>query len=149
MRAFAVRLSLAIALGSAAFACDAEPPSAPAEVEEQRGSNAPTVRATSLEQPLPPSATLELPRAALPERGPVRVHLALGTRSGDGAPRPVHVLAAADRRTLELAGRLDASRSVATIEIDPNWLLPGAYLVQVETTEQSHFPLRRYRIVVR
>ena len=32
--------------------------------------------------------------------------------------------------------------------IDSDWLQPGSYLIQVTTTEQSPFPLRRYVLEV-
>jgi hypothetical protein len=38
---------------------------------------------------------------------------------------------------------------VATLELDPSWLLPGSYFVELQTTERSAFPVRRYAIEVR
>ena len=41
------------------------------------------------------------------------------------------------------------ARMAATIEVDAGYLQPGTYLVEIQTTERSVFPLRRYFIVVR
>lgn len=84
----------------------------------------------------------------LPSGEPLVVQLRLGEPSADAAPRPVRV-AAVDGRTLELEGRLGADRMAARIDLDPAWLRPGRYLVEVRTTERTHFPARRYVIEVR
>jgi hypothetical protein len=68
--------------------------------------------------------------------------------SADAEPRPVRLMSQ-DQRALEIPGALDSDRTAATIELDPGYLQPGTYLVEIETTEQSHFPLRRYFIIVR
>jgi hypothetical protein len=96
-----------------------------------------------------PSGKLELERAAFPTSGPVRVSLELPEMSADAEPRPVRLVSQPDHRILELPGALDSGRTAATIEVDPNYLQPGTYLVEMQTTERSHFPLRRYVIVVR
>ena len=93
-------------------------------------------------------ATLELSLEELPPDAPVRVSLLLGVPSTSADPRPVRVIAEADRRVLETEGHLDAERGAATFEIEPGWLQPGRYVVEVRTTERSHFPLRRYAIQV-
>ena len=79
----------------------------------------------------------------------MRVSLGLPEPSADAEPRPVRLVSQPDHRILELAGALEADRRAATIEVDPGYLQPGTYLVEMKTTERSHFPLRRYFIVVR
>ncbi len=96
-----------------------------------------------------PTQTLVLERSAFPSSGPVRVSLELPETSADAEPRPVRLVSQPDHRILELSGSLESDRSAATIEIDSNYLEPGTYLVEMKTTERSHFPLRRYFIHVR
>lgn len=117
---------------AAAFAA---PPSPPA---------APTTRHS-----VAPSGKLELERSAFPTSGPVRVSLELPEMSTDAEPRPVRLISQPDHRILELPGALESDRRAATIEVDPGYLQPGTYLVEIQTTERGAFPLRRYFIVVR
>jgi hypothetical protein len=79
----------------------------------------------------------------------VRVSLGLAEPSADDEPRPVRLISQPDHRILEVSGALESGRTAATIEVDPGYLEPGTYLVEVQTTERSHLPLRRYFIVVR
>lgn len=151
---FAVAIGVGLALHDRLPGVPVEPAAAPESAELVPGSaevTPPTVivTSTSPEQPLPPFATLHLERSAFSASGPVRVSLGLAEPSADADPRPVHLLSIDDERVFSTEGRLDGERSVATIEIDSEWLRPGSYLVQMKTTERSHFPLRRYVIVVR
>jgi hypothetical protein len=54
-----------------------------------------------------------------------------------------------DGSTHEGRGVLDAERMQARFEIDPAWLAWGVNIVEVKTTEASHFPLRRYTLELR
>jgi hypothetical protein len=92
--------------------------------------------------------TLVLERSSFPASGPVRVTLDLPEASADGDPRPVRMISQ-DERTLEIHGALESDRTAATIEVDPGYLQPGTYLVEVKTTERGAMPLRRYFIIVR
>ncbi|MFQ5416063.1 MAG: hypothetical protein ACE5FL_03330 [Myxococcota bacterium] len=58
---------------------------------------------------------------------------------------------AENEEPLETRAVLDADdRGRAAVTIDGAWLArPGRYVVEVRTTELSHFPLRRYAIEVR
>jgi hypothetical protein len=105
--------------------------------------------ATSESHAVAAGETLQLDRASFPKSGPVRVSLGLPEMSADTEPRPVRVVSQPDHRILELPGALDSGRTAATIEMDADYLQPGTYLVEVQTTERSHFPLRRYFIIVR
>jgi hypothetical protein len=149
--AFAAGVVLAMAAGSALWIADREPaPTREAAAAEQAIAPAPVIAtASSPSQPLPPSGTLELERAAFSASEPVRVSLGLAEPSADESPRPVRLISQPDHRILEIEGALGAGRTAATIEVDPDYLQPGSYLVEVKTTERSHFPLRRYVIVVR
>lgn len=87
--------------------------------------------------------------AALEEGKPVVLLLDLGAPSRSDEPRPVRI-AAEDGRVFDAQGGVEGERTDARVEIDPAFLSkPGLYLVQVTTTEQSPFPLRRYVIQVR
>jgi len=92
--------------------------------------------------------TLEIEAASLEPGRPVVLRLVLGEPSKTDEPRPVRILAP-DGRIHEGQGGLGADRMDARFELDPAFLLPGRYVVEVKTTELSHFPLRRYAIEVR
>jgi hypothetical protein len=92
--------------------------------------------------------TLVLESASFEPGMPVVVHLQLGEPSRTPEPRPVLVLGPKGRM-LRGEGTLGDDRLEARFELDPAWLSPGHYLVQVQTTEPSHFPVRRYVLEVR
>jgi len=156
--AAAVGVALAIAGGWWWTRGAAPEPAAPPERSEAQapasegppaaGPEAAAVTGAEDAPTLVSGTTLALERDALPADGPLVVHLDLGEPSADAEPRPVRVYAT-DGRRLELSGRLDASRRKARVDLDPAFLAPGRYLVEVKTTEESHFPLRRYVIEVR
>ena len=100
-------------------------------------------------KPLAPFATLALSRADFPASGSVVVKIDLGAPSGDDKPRLVRMFSETDQRGILTEARLDETRTIGTIELDPNFLQPGEYFVEVTTTERSAFPVRRYAIVVR
>ena len=79
---------------------------------------------------------------------PVAFSLSLAEASTDDEPRPVR-LVASDGRILELDGTVANDRMAASIEVPAEFLSPGRYLVEVKTTEATHFPLLRYVVVVR
>jgi hypothetical protein len=146
MRAFSVGLVTAIALSGCG---EPEPgPAVPAPAAVPSDRPAP-VTSTAPGSPLAPFGTLELARAELTPGAPVRVHLALAEPSADANPLPAALLSMSDKRVLTTEAQLDEQRLVATIEIDAAWLRPDQYLVQLQTTERSPLPLRRYVLVVR
>jgi len=84
-----------------------------------------------------------------PATKPQLLHLVLGEPSRSQDPRPVRVIST-DRRVFEGQGILGEGLADARFEIDPEFLRkPGRYIVEVKTTEQTHFPLRRYAVEVR
>jgi len=92
---------------------------------------------------------IEIEAASLVPGKPVVVRLVLGEPSRDAAPRPVRVISE-DRRVLEGEGALGEGLADARFEIDSAFLTrPGRYVIEIKTTELSHFPLRRYALVVR
>ncbi|MDJ0852088.1 MAG: hypothetical protein QNK04_27275 [Myxococcota bacterium] len=93
--------------------------------------------------------TLQIETAELPADRPLLLQLVLGEPSRDLEARPVRVIAP-DGRLLHTRGPVDErDRLSAMIEIEPEWLKPGRYIVEVKTTEKTHFPLRRYALEVR
>jgi hypothetical protein len=94
--------------------------------------------------------TIQLDRASLTPGKPVVLRLDLEVPSRSQEPRPVRVISMEDRRILEGQGILGEDRSDARFELDPGFLsIPGRYVVEVKTTEISHFPMRRFGIEVR
>lgn len=93
--------------------------------------------------------TIQLDSASLVPGKPVVLRLVLGEPSKNEEPRPVRVFSA-DRRMFEGQGILGEGLADARFEIDPAFLsIPGRYVVEIKTTELSHFPLRRYALEVR
>jgi hypothetical protein len=120
------------------------PPAAPPEAVAPGSAGAAADASLRIES----SGTLELEAAKLEPGRPVVLRLALGEPSRDDAPRPVRVIGP-DGRVLEGEGQLAADRTEASFALDPAFLRPGRYVVEVKTTELTHFPLRRYAIEVR
>jgi hypothetical protein len=156
-RAFLVGLLLALGIGYAlrptaqpgalpaasptpTSAAPAAAPAPPADPTMARATGTPLAKA---------GGTLQIDRASFPASGPVRVSLELPVASADDSPRPVRLVSQPDHRILEINGAVGSDRSAATIDVDAGYLQPGTYLVEMKTTEASHFPLRRYFIVVR
>ena len=94
------------------------------------------------------SGTVEIAAAELVPGRPVVLHLVLGEPSKTDEPRPVRILAFDGARQFEGQGSLDSDRSEASFSVDPSFLAPGRYVVEVKTTELTHFPLRRYVVEV-
>jgi len=106
--------------------------------------------ATSDELRVASGQTVAIESSTLEPGRPVVLHLVLGEPSRTDEPRPVRILDAEDgTRNLEAKAVLDAGRSEARFEIDPTFLHPGRYIVEVKTTEPSPLPLRRYVLEVR
>jgi hypothetical protein len=115
---------------------------------ESGGLPEPIVATAGRVTTLDPGGTLVVPKAALPASGPLRIELHFPVPSADAAPRPGRVLAP-DGRVLEIEAPLaDAERRSVTVEVPADWLTPGRYVVEIRTTERTHFPLRRYAVEV-
>ena len=101
------------------------------------------------EQPrIESGATLWIDSRKLDRSKPLTVELVLSEPSRTDEPLAVRFLV--DNGAPHVGtGLLSTDRTSARFEIDPAWLEPGRYVVEVKTTEQSHFPLRRYAIEVR
>lgn len=87
--------------------------------------------------------------ASVPEGAPVAFDLGVPAPPQDVPSLDVRVLSV-DRRVFETVGAVASDdRTHASVEVEAGWLTPGRYLVEVKTTERSHFPLRRYVLEVR
>ena len=106
------------------------------------------VTRAGLDHTIASGATLAVDPGELRSGRPLRLALELGVPSADLEPRPVRVIAP-DGRLLETVGPVDPDdRLTTSLSIDPDWLTPGRYIVEVKTTERTHFPLRRYAIEI-
>jgi hypothetical protein len=86
---------------------------------------------------------------ALPAGRAVALNLQLVEPAANGDPLAGRILTEG-RVPLGLsAAILGEDRRTARVEIEAGWLLPGRYVIEVHTTERSHFPLRRYALEVR
>jgi len=64
-------------------------------------------------------------------------------------PEPALRVIAADGRVLETVVQRGERADELRLPLDPAWLLPGRYVIEVRTLERSHFPLRRFALEVR
>jgi hypothetical protein len=92
--------------------------------------------------------TIQLDSASLTPGRPLVMHLDIEVPQLTDEPRPVRVISP-EGRIFEGQGVLGEGRSNARFEIDPAFFKPGRYLVEIKTTEMTHFPLRRFLIEVR
>jgi hypothetical protein len=124
-------------------------PVAAAEMPAIPERDAPPARSESGGRSVASGETLVLEAASLPAGEALVVHLLLPEPPDGDAPHAVRVLAL-DGRQLETRARvLGGDRRGVALELDPTWLEPGRYIVELETTEKTHFPLRRYVVEVR
>jgi hypothetical protein len=78
----------------------------------------------------------------------LRLELALADEAHTDEPLAVRVVSI-DGRALDLSAvPAGGEGGGVQLVIDADWLQPGSYLIQVTTTEQSPFPLRRYVLEV-
>jgi hypothetical protein len=110
----------------------------------------PTVdpRETSLETlSIRSGDTLEIPASTLAGDELAVLDL-LFPQPTEATQLPVRVVSF-DGRRLESRGAIRAEdRRSASVEIPAGWLSPGRYMIELETTERTHFPLRRYVVEV-
>ncbi len=108
--------------------------------------------------PIPPSdadvllvhgePSILINKETLSDHAPVSVELAMPVRLvGDGVFE-TRVMTEG-REMLRLEGRVRGpDRNVVRIDVPGGWLEPGTYLFEVETGERSHFPMRRFMMMV-
>ena len=129
------------------------PPSRPEAQPSALGGPPPATPGNGVTRPgdltLVSGETSEISGDALPVGRATALHLRLAEPSVDGDPLAGRILSEG-RAPLDLsAAILGEDRRTATVEIEADWLSPGRYVIEVQTTERTHFPLRRYALEVR
>ena len=92
--------------------------------------------------------TIVFQAAKLEPGRPVELSLDLEVASQNDEPRPVRIIGP-DGKVRERRAPLADERRSARFDVDSEWLVPGRHIIEVRTTELSHFPLRRYAVEVR
>jgi hypothetical protein len=91
----------------------------------------------------------EISAASLPAGRPLALGLQLAEPSARSEPLSGRVVTEG-RAPLEFRAAVRGDdRLTARVEIAAEWLSPGRYVIELHTTEQTHFPLRRYALEVR
>jgi len=91
---------------------------------------------------------LSIDAASLRSGDVLTLGLALAGAARGNEPLPVVIASLADGRRLEARTSLVDDESGVRLRIDPDWLKPGRYMIQIKTAEHSALPLRRYVLEV-
>ena len=86
--------------------------------------------------------------ASLRDGDVLAVGLGLSDEARGEKPLAVRIVSSDGRRTETTAAPVVGSGSGLRLEIDPEWLTSGSYMIEVRTAEKTHFPLRRYVLEV-
>ena len=96
-----------------------------------------------------PAKTIVVFADDLPERGDFLLELELAVPSRTGEPLVGRVISSDSREYALSATIRGEDRLRASVAIPTEFLAaPDRYIVEIKTTEQSHFPIRRYVILV-
>jgi len=87
---------------------------------------------------------LRLDANALPDTGPLSLVLELGDETRASGEHTARVVSPDGRRVDLTATALPGSGSGLRLEIDPAFLTPGLYMIEVDTAEAHPLPIRRY-----
>jgi hypothetical protein len=154
-------VAAAAAIGLAVWRLDAPapmPPEAPAAQAAPEPIATPTTPEATPELPLEPSAAsyriaergrIAISSATFEPGVPVALDLDLPDDVRGVDARPVRIAAVDGRLLRTTASLLAEPGSGVRLELEPDWLLPGRYLIEVTTAEKVHFPTRRYVLEVR
>lgn len=100
-------------------------------------------RATS--QHIAENGRLSLSLAELPVGESLPLNLRMPDEARSEGTRPVRVVDVERQRMLETTGAVVSGADTGLqIEIDPDWLRPGLYMIEVDTAEKRPLALRRY-----
>ncbi len=91
---------------------------------------------------------LHLIQSELPSQGSLTVVLGLPDDARGATPRRARIVSTDGRRIDTTASALAGTGTGVAIEIDPAFLTPGLYMIEIETAETKPLPLRRYVIEV-
>jgi len=94
------------------------------------------------------SGRLSTTRAALRDGDALVLILEMDDEARGAGPRPAKLVHVGGRVLETTATPLPGTNSGVRLEIDPAWLGPGHYLIQVETAERRPLALRRYFLEV-
>ncbi len=107
--------------------------------------------------PAPPAAPdvriadggrLSIDADSLREGEVLAIGLGLADEARGEEPVTVRIVSVDGRRRETTATPARGSGSGLRLEIDPEWLTPGRYMIEVSTAEKTHFPVRRYVLEV-
>ena len=97
---------------------------------------------------MPDKGRLSVTREALRDGAVLALGLELPDEARGAGPRPVKLVDVTGR-VLEIAGEpVDGAGTGLRLEIPPEWLEPGRYMIQVQTAEPRPLALRRYVLEV-
>jgi hypothetical protein len=109
-------------------------------------SQQPRVRAPAVQ--MPDRGRLSVSREALRDGASLALGLQMPDDVRGQGPRPVKLVDVTGR-VLELAGEpVDGAGTGVRLEIPPEWLEPGRYMIQVKTAESKPLAVRRYVLEV-
>ncbi|MCP4005854.1 MAG: hypothetical protein GY725_16810 [bacterium] len=98
---------------------------------------------------LAPHGRVTLEAARIPVDQAFAVVLELNEASPDTEPLETLILAE-DGRKIETTSKVnETDRKTVRLDVAPDFLVPGRYMVQIRTKEADPFPLIRYVIIVR
>lgn len=97
---------------------------------------------------LPESGRLTIAYSDLPKRKALTLALPLAEGAIGDTPLPARIVDVEGRVLDVLVNPAPADPTGATLALDPEWLTPGSYMIQVRTQDQSALPLRRFVLIV-
>ena len=93
---------------------------------------------------IPEHGRLSLDMNALPEAGPLALVLDLPDEARGTSPQTLRVVSTDVRRFDTTASPLAGAGTGVQLEIDSDFLTRGRYMIEIETTEKTALPFRRY-----
>jgi hypothetical protein len=92
---------------------------------------------------------LTLEHAALPTEGPLTLDLDLLDEFRGSSERAVRIISTDGRRMDSSASPLPGAGSGVRMEIDPSFLSPGRYMIEIDTVGKHPLQIRRYVLELR
>ncbi len=126
--------------GGGAAVAPSDTPGAPSD--EPPGPPAPALRIAE-------SGRISIDAASLREGEVLALGLGLSDEARGSEPLPVRVVSLDGRRIETSAAPAAGSGSGLRLELEPAWLAPGRYMIEVTTAEKIPLHLRRYVLEVR